>query len=149
MIKVAHHRFWKKAIKHGKCWEWSGSRKKGGYGEVRYNGKTSLAHRVAFILSSGRKIPKGMCVMHTCDNPPCINPSHLLLGTMKQNMLDRDKKGRRIALKHGKHPMAKLNEIDVHDIRSLYGFHTQKELSKIFDVSETQIWRIINHKSWV
>lgn len=77
-----------KIIENG-CWEWQGLRNKNNYGQV---GHTS-AHRFSYEFYKS-KIPKGICVCHTCDNPPCVNPNHLWLGTRKDNNDDRDKKGR-------------------------------------------------------
>jgi len=76
------------------CWEWTLSRLPYGYGRVAFLGnKNQYAHRVAWILTHG-DIPDGLCVCHKCDNPPCINPDHLFIGTYADNAHDRDAKGR-------------------------------------------------------
>ena len=75
------------------CWIWSGFGLKAGYGRAWMNGRSILAHRVAYGLWVG-PIPKGLFVLHRCDNPPCINPDHLWLGTLGDNNRDRDQKGR-------------------------------------------------------
>jgi hypothetical protein len=75
------------------CWLWSRTTVKGGYGRVRYGKKSVVAHRVAWELTNG-PVPDGMLVCHACDNPACINPAHLFLGTHKTNAEDRDRKGR-------------------------------------------------------
>lgn len=75
------------------CWEWSRGRLKSGYGAAYVDGRQQVAHRVAYELVRGQ-IPKGMYVCHRCDNPPCINPDHLWLGSHKENMHDAIKKGR-------------------------------------------------------
>ena len=85
-------RFWEKIDKNGKCWEWLGWKVKG-YGRIKVNNIKTLAHRVSWNLHYG-DIPKGLYVLHKCDNPPCVNPKHLWLGTQLDNMRDRDKKGR-------------------------------------------------------
>lgn len=97
-------RFWSKVNKTDNangCWEWQAGRFGGGYGKiaVKHNGKwTGLyAHRVSYELTHG-PIPDGMCVCHSCDNPKCVNPSHLWIGTQIENIKDRDIKGR---LVHG------------------------------------------------
>lgn len=84
-------RFWKKVNRkdENKCWEWLGSRYPSGYGRL----SKKYAHRLSFEIINGL-IPKGMHVLHTCDNPPCVNPKHLWVGTAGDNMRDRDKKGR-------------------------------------------------------
>lgn len=77
------------------CWPWTGKTIIKGYGRLRgADGDKVLAHRLAFELASGTPIPDGLCVLHHCDNPPCCNPSHLFLGTMKDNTLDASAKGR-------------------------------------------------------
>lgn len=75
------------------CWEWQGSRCKSGYGHVSYLGKIKRTHRIYYELLNG-KIPDKLFVCHKCDNPPCLNPDHLFLGTNQDNMLDALKKGR-------------------------------------------------------
>lgn len=75
------------------CWEWQRARMGAGYGNTRYQGKTINTHRLSYMLFVG-PIPEGMYVLHKCDNPPCVNPEHLWLGTPADNMRDRDAKGR-------------------------------------------------------
>jgi hypothetical protein len=75
------------------CWEWQGKKKVGGYGYFSINGIEKGAHRIAYALSKG-EIQPGLCVCHTCDNPPCCNPNHLWLGTISDNTRDMIKKGR-------------------------------------------------------
>jgi hypothetical protein len=88
-------RFWKKVKigANGGCLEWTGSRKPDGYGSLTLDRKLRSAHRVSWELSNG-PIPEGLCVLHRCDNPPCVNPEHLFLGTHSDNALDKVKKGR-------------------------------------------------------
>lgn len=75
------------------CMVWNGPTNRGGYGRKRIKGKDVLLHRMAYEWANG-PIPDGMCVCHTCDNPPCVNPDHLWLGTRSENTLDRIGKGR-------------------------------------------------------
>lgn len=95
-------RFWRKAIDPSDpnaCWVWRGDKTKDGYGRmstaaglVSRFGQRAV-HRTAWILTYG-SIPDGMQVLHKCDNPPCFNPYHLYLGTGKDNMMDKCRKGR-------------------------------------------------------
>lgn len=84
-------RFWRKVLikSPSLCWEWKGLKFPTGYGHLG----NKCAHRLSYEINIG-KIPFRMCVCHTCDNPSCVNPNHLWLETVKDNMRDRDKKGR-------------------------------------------------------
>lgn len=75
------------------CIEYQGARQNGGYGVTTFTGKKKLAHRLSWEFNRG-EIPKGICVLHKCDNPPCFNVEHLFIGTKKDNRLDQIKKGR-------------------------------------------------------
>lgn len=75
------------------CWEWQGSLKRAGYGNMRYNGKLIGTHRLSIILD-GREMPDGMCACHSCDNRACVNPAHLWVGSHQDNMNDAKHKKR-------------------------------------------------------
>lgn len=88
--------FWKRVDKspHPKgCWLWTGSKNRQGYGETMFRKRHLRANRVAYELANG-PIPEGLMVLHSCDNPPCVNPDHLFLGTGTDNMQDCIRKGR-------------------------------------------------------
>lgn len=75
------------------CWLWTGAKNQDGYGWFNIGRPSVGAHRVSWRLFRG-EIPDGMCVLHKCDRPPCVNPSHLWLGTQTENIADRTRKGR-------------------------------------------------------
>jgi hypothetical protein len=91
-------RFWAKVRKSEQCWEWQGSRNPDGYGNVRaYRERRTLkCHRVAYELSYG-EAPSELHVLHHCDNPACVRPDHLFLGTHTDNMRDKERKGRSVS----------------------------------------------------
>lgn len=86
-------KFWLKVKKTESCWNWISSLNSRGYGVFYYNKTVSLSHRVSWKLKNG-EIPEKLFVCHHCDNPKCINPSHLFLGTQVDNMKDCSRKGR-------------------------------------------------------
>jgi hypothetical protein len=89
-------RFWDKVIRipEHTCWEWIGHQDKDGYGRLRVNYEDLRAHRVSWELHNKKKIPPKLMVLHRCDNPSCINPDHLFIGTNTDNMQDAMAKGR-------------------------------------------------------
>lgn len=94
-------RFWLKVLANDldDCWLWLGTRLKNGYGRISLGSKslgTEGAHRVSWMIANQAVIPAGLVVMHSCDNPRCVNPKHLSLGTPKENTQDMINKGRRV-----------------------------------------------------
>ncbi len=75
------------------CYLWTGKKNKNGYGRIKVNGKEQAAHRVSYAIANGA-IPDGMCVLHRCDTPACVNPEHLFAGTVIDNLRDMHAKGR-------------------------------------------------------
>lgn len=126
------------------CWEWVGSRFNNGYGRICINYKTMGAHCLSWELHRG-KIKKGMFVCHACDNPSCVNPEHLFIGTPKENTHDARDKGRRADRE--RHPKAKLTWESVSLIRSLPNADAQK-LAKKLGVNFSTVYRVRNGKRW-
>lgn len=141
-------RFLNKVEKKGDCWIWKGSYLKGGYGAHRFNGKSLGAHRTSWTLFKG-EIPIGMYVCHKCDNPGCVNPDHLFLGSAEDNNRDRAKKGRSDDRHGEKHPCRKLTNETVLEIRKLWSSGMkQKEIAKIYGIDNSAVSVIVNNKRW-
>lgn len=143
-----------KVEKTDKCWNWIGQKTIDGYGRRRVNGKKLLAHRIMWMSSHG-EIEHGMCVLHKCDNPSCVNPDHLFIGTHQVNMDDKRNKERQSKASGEKNGSVKLTKKDVDEIRKLYtkGSNLKSEyslpgLAKKYGVSFAQIYRIVNFISW-
>ena len=132
------------------CCEWVASTDgKFGYGKLSWNGRMQYAHRLAWEVANGRPIPCGSVVMHSCDNPPCVNPEHLSLGTQAENVADCSAKSRRQRTHGQLHVQARFTDDQADEIRrrSAAGT-TNAELAREHDVSETTIWRIVNNRSY-
>lgn len=137
-------RFWSKVKKGDGCWEWQAGKHSGGYGLFHLSrlGRSTQAHRVAYELTHG-EIPAGMCILHACDNPPCVNPSHLRLGTQAENRADCVAKGRHwvpTVLKGTDNPRAKLTQRDCRAIQALRAAGVTRELlAEAFEVDPKTI----------
>ena len=129
------------------CWEWQGTKTTDGYGIFYHDKIIYYTHRLSYELFVD-KIPDGLQILHSCDNPCCINPEHLRVGTNYDNVQDRQAKNRQAkGISHGRH---KLTENEVLEIKRLYstGKYTQQELSDNFNMSRSHICNIINNKFW-
>ena len=144
-------RFWSKVDKSGDCWEFLGYKCKLGYGRISFRCNSHwLTHRVSWVLHNG-EIPDGLNVLHKCDNPGCVNPSHLFLGTHQDNMRDRDTKGRGKLPKisGSKHWNSSLDESDIRVIRELHSVGCQqKAMVWLFGINSGTISEIVNRKAW-
>ena len=136
------------------CVEWHLSRIRAGYGQKRFQGKMRLAHRLAYVAHHDLAIEDidGQVVMHTCDNPPCVNPDHLKLGTCAENNADKARKGRSRGASHPgeSNSSSVLTECAVRWIRSYYstGDYTQGELAEMFGVSRPTVGAITAGRTW-
>lgn len=140
-MSTLQDRFWAKVFKTDGCWNWTGAHDITGYGRIGAGGsagKILSAHRLSYEWFKGL-IPDGCHVMHTCDNPRCVRPEHLKIGSHTENVRDMDLKMRR---------HSKLSPREVLEIRSLLGTMKQKEIGAKFGVSKYLISRIKLRKSW-
>jgi len=131
------------------CWIWTSetTNSEYKYGRFWLNRKQQMAHRVSYELFNG-PIPDGMLVCHKCDTPECVNPSHLFLGTMKDNMRDMIKKGRsdKNKLSGEAHPKTSITRYDALEIRS--SCLSSKQLSKKYGISTSTVNNIRSKKTW-
>lgn len=145
-------RFWKKVDKKSdnECWNWTGSCFKFGYGQIRIKNKMIKAHRFSWEIHFGKIPDDKPCVLHHCDNPKCVNPSHLWSGTYKDNTKDMINKDRANKAKGENIGTSKLTENQVKQIKLLYSQKklTQVQISKIFNVSRETISHIYTNKIW-
>ena len=171
-------RFWSRVRKTDTCWLWTGVLDNHGYGRMKINDKSTGAHRYSYMIHKG-KIGDGLFVCHTCDNPACVNPSHLYAGTAADNANDRGVRGRTArgdksptrlnmesVVRGSQHHWAKgkeecrvgekngrekLNRESVEKIKSMFatGNYRKTELGRIFGVTETVIRNVVTGKSWV
>jgi len=136
-----------KVNKRTKCWEWTNALNNGGYGQFAVNHKPILAHRFSYEYFIG-KIPKGKQILHSCDNPKCVNPDHLSTGTSQDDADDKVNKNRQA--KGEDIGVSKLGVEQVNLIRRLYKAkkNTYKNLADCFNVSISTINDILKDKTW-
>lgn len=141
-------RFWSRVNKTGDCWVWLGGKDRDGYGRIVISNVAGVgAHHVAFRLETGRWSDRWL--LHTCDNPSCVRPSHLFEGDHKDNTADMMQKGRgAVGVRNGR---AKLSEEDVRTIRKIYrpgrggGYRV---LGEMFGVTRAMIRNVVKGWNW-
>lgn len=150
-LALTKERLLSMASHQGDCLIWQASLRAGRYGGIKHNGKTLGAHRVSYELHHG-PIPAGAVVMHRCDNPLCVRPEHLRLGTQAENVKDMFAKGRANKARGEASGRAKLTADQVQEIRVRYeprkygkGAHA---LAREFGVSKPVIFAIIKRETW-
>lgn len=151
-------RFWKMVDKRTKdeCWEWIGGHNHGGYGNFKYypdindrkKRHTIVAHRFSYIIANG-EFSRDLLILHKCDNPGCVNPNHLFIGTQFDNMNDMRSKGREWSNIGTKNGRAKLDEDKVREIKLMVKEgKTDVELSHKYNVAPVTIWQIRKGNNW-
>jgi hypothetical protein len=159
--RAVEERFWEK-VAVGKswtlCWEWLGSKDGSGYGMLSVAGATQRAHRFSWVLTRG-PIPKGIQVLHHCDNPGCVNPAHLWLGTNADNVHDKmikhresrgEAHGRTCRIPKQTHHPKKLTAEKVLQIRALYaeGGITMPDIARRYNINDGTVYQIIKKQIW-
>lgn len=134
-------RFWAKVNQTRSCWEWTAAKSAFGHGRFRLNGHLLSPHRIAWVLLCG-KIPPGMLILHKCDNPSCVRPKHLYLGTHSDNLRDALKRGRK-----ANPSVKKLTDDQVrHARQEVANGRSHRSVAKSLSVSHSTIDRVINRE---
>lgn len=139
-------RFWAKVVKTDSCWIWTAGKTVGGYGSfrIRHPRTKTLAHRIAYELTYG-SIPDGLFVCHRCDNPPCVRPDHLFLGSSAENTADAKTKGRITGRPRG----TTLSAEAARAIRRAHTLgHSQARLARAYGVDRLTIRNVLIGKTW-
>jgi len=145
--KTVRERFFEKVDKSGECWEWTAYKGKSGYGAFWLNNTDKRAHRVSWVLHKG-VIPKGQLVLHKCDNPGCVNPDHLFLGTTQDNINDKVAKGRQYQPRGSEVANCRLTEQEVREVRDLKGWITNRKIAGLYGIDNSHVGKIQKRKVW-
>ena len=143
-------RFWAKVSISPGCWEWTGGLVGGRglsgkrYGQISSRRAKIYAHVLSWEIENKTPVPNGICVLHRCDTPACVNPGHLFLGTLQDNHRDMVQKGRQ--MRGEKHYRAKLSESDVREIRS--STEATATLARRYGLSRSAIGGVRYGKNW-
>ncbi len=145
MLSDVEIRFWEKVevAEPDECWLWLGTLNNKGYGQFYFEAKLWFAHRFVYQLHFGN-IPEGLLICHNCDNPQCVNPNHLFLGTYKDNMADCVGKGRHsFGNSSGRPSILTMEQKEI--IKELYTTknYTQEEIAKSYGIQQMTVSRII------
>jgi hypothetical protein len=133
------------------CWPWLGTRllnPGGEYGRFYFNGDEVRAHIFIYEFVNGT-LDAGLVVRHICDNPPCVNPAHLLSGTHLDNVMDKFERERGANRKGERHPLARLTDEKVRRIRVLAKSGIRyRDIAESYGMSRQQIEKIVNRRNW-
>lgn len=146
LSKKQTDRFWGYVNRGCGCWLWKASTNSTGYGHIGINGKIHLAHRISYMLANGR-YKSSKCILHKCDNPPCVKPSHLYIGDLKDNMRDAFSR-KRLSRVGSRNSQAKLNEKIVVEMRKLKGKKSYSNVGKLFGVSKSCADHVLSGRRW-
>lgn len=146
-------RFWNKVEKRDSgCWEWTASGSHGGYGQFFYNGQHRRATRFSWYLHTGKWPPDELFVCHKCDNPKCVNPACLFLGTQTDNQRDMHSKGRAVCPGGENHWGSKLRSEEVIAIRDFVKRNpvrgAKRFCARWFGVDDSCIGKLVRGERW-
>lgn len=143
VTRSLNDRFWEKVEKTTSCWNWIANKNRKGYGRIWVDGRNEFAQRVAFTMLYGQ-FNKKMRILHCCDNPSCVNPKHLYIGTDADNGRDKAIRGR--AAMGEKNGNSKLKPKDIIAIRR--SADSYANLARTFGIDRTQVWNIKTKRQW-
>lgn len=137
----AEDRFWARVQKSDGCWTWIGGHNRAGYGRLMVDREVIPAHRFAWTIANG-PIPQGMIVCHRCDNPPCVRPDHLFVGTYADNHRDMRAKGRDVGNRRLSPPVARrIRELNASGV-------PQAAIAAMFAIGQTTVSHVVRGTTW-